>query len=71
MLWILTEVSKKVGLSIHTLRRLCNLGMIPAIKFRGRWVFNEAQIEYAKEWAKRTKKYGYSRRKKSQRGSIN
>ena len=63
MLYSLKEISKMVGLSLSTLRRLCCQGKIPATKFKNRWFFNGAQKRYIKEYAEKAKKFGYRRQK--------
>ena len=39
------EVSKKTGISQHTLRRMALNGKVPAYKIRGLWVFNPHDID--------------------------
>lgn len=63
MFYSLKEISRMVGLSLSTLRRLCRIRKIPATKFNNRWFFNESQKRYVEEYAERAKKFGYRRQK--------
>lgn len=63
MFYSLKEISRMVGLSLSTLRRLCGQGKVPAIKFNNRWFFNDSQTRYINEYAEKAKKFGYRRQK--------